>query len=276
MQPPSRSSDSADRARGPAGREPRLKKRLGQHHLRHPEVCRPLLEFLAQGEGPLLEIGPGGGVLSEELLALGGRLLAVELDREWGLALGHRLAGRGLALWIGDALELPWSRLAAGTRVTGNLPYGVATRLIENWLDHAPRLGVAGFLVQYEVARRLCAEPGTRDYGSLSVLVRARARPELLARVRPGSFRPPPRVESAFVGLAPRSEALVDDWAAFKRTLRAAFRHKRKTLRRSLAATWGRDGASRALEQSGIAPGRRAESLEPAELVALHRVRPRG
>jgi 16S rRNA (adenine1518-N6/adenine1519-N6)-dimethyltransferase len=274
VQPPSRSSDSAARSGTPGAARPRLKKRLGQHHLRHPEACRPLVEFLGRGEGPLLEIGPGGGVLTAELLGLAETVLAVELDLSWGLEVGRRFSGRGLALWIGDALDLPWERLAEGTRVTGNLPYGVATRLIEEWLDHAPRLGVAGFLVQYEVAQRLCAEPGSRDYGSLSVLVRARARPELLAKVRPGSFRPPPKVESGFVGLVPRADPVVDDWPSFKRTLRAAFRHKRKTLRRALASTWGRDAAARALDAARIAPDRRAETLELSELIALHRARP--
>ena len=169
--------------------EPRLKKRYGQHHLRHSGLCRPLIDFLRPRGARVVEIGPGGGVLTGELTRAGARVWAWEVDPDWAFRL--RPGDAALATVVGDALEIPWSRLAAGTLVAGNLPYAIATRLIQDLLA-APGLPRAAFLVQAEVGSRLTAGPGDGDYGALSVLVRARAEARHLGRVRRASFRPPP------------------------------------------------------------------------------------
>ncbi len=263
-------------ARGPlreraAGAGPRLKKRLGQHHLRDGRLTRPLVEFLEPAGRLVVEIGAGGGVLTRRLLAAGARVAAWELDFEWVFGLRAR-AGDG-RLWpvAGDALELPWGLLPAGTLVAGNLPYGIATALIEQLLAEARGVPRAGFLVQLEVARRLAARPGEADYGALAVLAAARAEVRPLGRVAAGSFRPPPEVDGAFVGLVRRPPPLPPaEMPAFAATVRAAFAYRRKSLRNSLAAAWGGERAAEVLAALGWGRSVRAQELDLGALVELH------
>ena len=200
------------------------------------------------------------------LLEAGAEVFAFELDPRWGLPTGRQLGSAGVRVAIMDALELPWTRLPRPCLLAGNLPYNIATALILAALEstlEAPGIERAGFLVQREVAERLVAGPGRAAYGSLSVLVRSLARPEMLGRVAPGAFRPPPRVESAFIGLTPHPTALeAKEYAGFKRLVRSAFALRRKTLRNSLAAEWGVDLASALLERCGLPRKTRAESLD--------------
>lgn len=250
---------------------PPLQKRLGQHHLVQPGVCRPLVEFLAPAGERVVEIGPGGGVLTGELLAAGARVVGLELDRAWAFELGRRTAGaRNLRLVVADALEVPWERLPAPTLVAGNLPYNVGTALLERLLPHHAVVPRAAFLLQKEVAERLVARPGDAAYGALSVLVQARAEARVLGRVRPGSFRPPPKVESAFVGLVLRPPPLPEaEMPAFTVLVRLAFGQRRKTLRNALAAGWGHARAEAVLAAAGIPPRARAEELGLEEFLRL-------
>ena len=266
---------------------PRLDKRLGQHHLTSGATCRPLVDWLRPAGERVLEIGPGGGVLTRELLAAGAAAVwALELDPAWAAALSSDL-GRGpvrppVHLVVGDALVLDWRRLAGPRRphlVAGNLPYNVATPIVERLLTRAPSGAVAraAFLLQREVAERLVASPGTRAYGVLTVLVAAHAEARLLGRVGPGAFRPPPKVESAFVGLTPHPPPLPPaEMPAFLRTVHLAFSQRRKTLRNALGAAWGRDRAVQILERAGVPPGARAEQLALEDFLALHRARSAG
>jgi len=286
-------------------RSPRLKKSLGQYHLTAGSLCRPLIDFLAPRGQRVVEVGPGGGVLTAELLAAGARVLAWELDLEWAVELRRRLAGRPAAdalgaagrvagaganaaplhrsLWpppgplaivVEDALDLPWERLPPPTLAAGNLPYAIATALLGALLPHHQRVPRAAFLVQREVAERLLAAPGDPAYGSFSVLVAAYARVLPLGRVRRGSFRPPPKVEGAYVGFELTPPPLPEpEMPAFLATVRLAFAQRRKTLRNALAAGWGRERAAAALAALGLPETARAERLGLAELLALHRVR---
>jgi 16S rRNA (adenine1518-N6/adenine1519-N6)-dimethyltransferase len=265
-----------------------LRKALGQHHLTSGALCRPLVEFLVAGGVPppgrgwvgefseprILEIGPGGGVLTAELLASGARVVGWELDLEWAAHLRRRLPDPRLALVVGDALEIAWQRLPPPTLVAGNLPYNVATAILEDLLPHHARVPRAAFLVQKEVADRIVAAPGTEAYGSFSVLVAAYARPRILGRVKPGSFRPPPKVDSAFVGLElappPLPEAEMPAFIAF---VRLAFSQRRKTLRNALAAGWGKAKAEAVLAAAGIAERARAEELGLGEFLRIFRQR---
>jgi 16S rRNA (adenine1518-N6/adenine1519-N6)-dimethyltransferase len=261
---------------------PPLQKSLGQHHLISGALCRPLVEFLRPGGARVVEIGAGGGVLTAELLAAGAAsIIAWEVDPAWAFALRGRLPDGRLAVVAGDALDLDWRRLAlAGGEpplVAGNLPYQIATVLVERLLTGAapPAPGDRGvvraaFLVQREVAERLTARPRDSAYGALSVLVAAHAEARLLGRLRPGSFRPPPKVESAFVGLSLKPPPLPPaEMPALLATVRAAFGQRRKTLRNALGAAWGRPAAAAALAAAGIPPGARAEELGLAEFLAL-------
>jgi 16S rRNA (adenine1518-N6/adenine1519-N6)-dimethyltransferase len=248
---------------------PRLDKRLGQHHLRQPHLCAPLVDFLVPAGRTVIEIGPGGGALTGPLLAAGARVIAWELDLGWALRLGIASRSPSLAVVAGDALDLPFARLPAGTLVAGNLPYNVATALIDRLLAEGRGVARAGFLVQWEVARRLAAAPGEADYGALSVLTQSRAAVEILGRVPRGAFRPPPKVDGAFVGLVPRAAVPVELCEPFRAVVLAAFRARRKTLRNSLAVTLGRPAAERLLAAARIAPDRRAEQLLLDQFIAL-------
>lgn len=254
--------------------QPTLKKRLGQHHLNDARLLAPLVEFLDPRGSLVVEIGPGGGVLTGRLLESGARVLALELDLEWLFELTRRpLPGRErLSLVGGDALDFPWQRLPPGSLVAGNLPYNVATPILERLLPHHATVTRAAFLLQKEVAERLVAEPGAEAYGALSVLCRLHGSARILGRVKPGSFRPPPKVESAFVGFTLQPPPLsAGELAPFEALVRAAFRQRRKKLRNNLVAAWGRERTEGALARSGLSGDRRAETLSLAELLQLFR-----
>jgi 16S rRNA (adenine1518-N6/adenine1519-N6)-dimethyltransferase len=259
----------------PSPRLPRLKKGLAQHHLVDGALTRPLVEFLAPAGRRVIEIGPGGGVLTAELLAAGARVAAWELDLAWAWELRRRLRGRACALAVADALDLQWGRLRQPALVAGNLPYNVATALIERLLPHHRRIERAAFLVQREVAERLVARPGDAAFGSLSVLAAAYARPRLLGRVRRGSFRPPPKVEGAFIGFELTAPPLPDaEMAGFVAMVRGAFGQRRKLLHNSLGVLWGRQAAAAALAGLGLPSTTRAEELGLARWLDVYRMRP--
>jgi 16S rRNA (adenine1518-N6/adenine1519-N6)-dimethyltransferase len=258
---------------------PRLKKALGQHHLTRPELCRPLVDFLAPRAERVVEIGPGGGVLTGQLLDAGALVWGVELDLDWAWELRRAMRGRHgpsdrasarLQPVVMDALALPWERLPSPTLVAGNLPYNVATPIVTGVLPHWRRVPRAAFLLQREVAERLTARPGTRDYGSLTVLVKCYADATILGRVRPGAFRPPPKVESAFIGLRLHAPPLLEgEMAAFLARVREAFGQKRKTLRNALGRVIGGDRVEAALKALGLPPTTRAEELSLDRWLAL-------
>lgn len=253
-------------------RAPSLRKSLGQHHLRRGEACRPAIDFLRPAGRTVVEVGPGGGVLTRELIAFGARVLAWELDLFWAAELRRRLPGEALRVVAGDGLQLPWHRLAPGTLAAGNLPYAVATPILDGFLLRGAPVPRAVFLVQEEVARRLAAAPGSRVYGYLTVVTAALASVTVLGRVAPGSFVPVPKVHGAFVGIERRTMPAVPEReiAAFRATVGAAFAHRRKTIANSLAASYGRTAASAALDAAGVEMSRRAETLALDEFVALH------
>ena len=220
----------------------------------------------------MVEIGPGGGALTRELLAAGATVLGWELDLGWAIELRRRLAGAPVGLVVGDALDLPWERLPAGMLAAGNLPYAVATPIIERFLLRGPAVPRAVFLVQEEVAQRLAATPGTRAYGFLTVATAALASVSLLARLPPGAFRPAPKVHGAFVGIERRAPAVpLARIESFRATLAPSFAPRRKTIANSLAVTRSRAVAEEALATAGIDPRRRAETLSLEEFVVLDR-----
>lgn len=250
---------------------PQLKKRLGQHHLRQASLCQPLIDYLEPAGSRVVEIGPGGGILTTELLKAGATVLAWEVDYEWAFSMRRDPSLRDAALVVGDALAIPWRLLPPGTRVAGNLPYQVSTALIGRLLPHWQVIPKACFLVQWEVAERLRATPGDGAYGALSILTAARAEVTVLSRVERTAFHPPPKVDGAFVGLTLGNPPLPEaEMEAFTDTVRLAFSQRRKMLRNSLAARWGRPVASQAVEAVGLDSRARAEEVSVGEFVALH------
>jgi len=252
-----------------------LKKRLGQHHLLRGHLCGPLLEYLPLAGRRVVEIGPGGGVLTDELLSAGARVTALELDPEWAFDLRRKRPDPALEVVIADALEVDWGHLPAASLVTGNLPYGVATPIIERLLAAWRSVSRAAFLVQLEVARRLVAGPGDPEYGALSIMVATRAQVRFLGRIGRGSFQPPPRVDGGMVGFKlvapPRPEM---EMAEFYRWVRALFGLRRKALRNSLGRLWSPAAGRHALAACGVAELERPERLAPETLLQLFDHRP--
>ena len=251
---------------------PRLDRDLGQHHLTRPESCRPLIDFLRPKGERVVEIGAGGGVLTGELLAQGARVLALELDPAWAFHLGGELDDPAVQLLIADGLEFPWHGLPFPSLVAGNLPYNVGTELVTRVLPHHERIPRAAFLLQLEVARRMTATPGGREYGRLTLFVESWAEARLLGKVSPGAFRPPPAVESAFVGFDLHPPPLPrDEMPRFLELVKEGFAHKRKTLRNSLATARDRRRVDEILDRAGIDRKTRGEELGLDRWLELHR-----
>lgn len=188
------------------------------------------------------------------------------MDSELVAHLGDRWGSdSGLQVYEGDALHFDWTQWGAGV-LAGNLPYYVATALISKYLSNPGLLTQAVFLIQKEVAERITAKPGTRDFGYLSVECQHLAKAEYLFSVGPGMFRPPPKVDSAVIRLTPRPEALGPETAAFLSFASSCFQHKRKTLRNNLSGRYAKE-----LLDAQPAVSKRAEQLSVAELLALFR-----
>ena len=252
---------------------PAAKKRLGQHFL-VDENLLGVIERLA-GLGPedvVLEIGPGLGVLTAFLADRAARVHAVELDRSLERHLLERLAGReNVELHFGDALRLDLAAFdPAPTKLVSNLPYNVATPLVVETLEGLPSVKLWTVMVQREVADRFFAQPSTKAYGAVSVLVQLAAERTGFHPVSRAVFRPRPNVDSALVAFARRDD-IHGRGAPVKDVVTAAFAHRRKRLANSLelAGLVSRPRAVAALDAIGRDPSVRAEELAPAEFVTL-------
>jgi 16S rRNA (adenine1518-N6/adenine1519-N6)-dimethyltransferase len=248
------------------------KKSLGQHFL----VDRNILAVIGrlaelEARDIVLEIGPGEGVLTRYLADRVACVHAVELDRSLEPRLAEALAGsRNVQLLFGDALHLDLAALEPpATKLVANLPYTVATPIVADSLDGLPLLARWCVMVQREVADRFFAEPGTKAYGAVSVLVQLAAERTGFHPVSRTVFRPPPNVDSALVAF--RRKPLPENFQAVRRVVAAAFGHRRKTLPNALALGGhsSREEAAAALRSLGRPTATRAEALTPDEFVAL-------
>jgi 16S rRNA (adenine1518-N6/adenine1519-N6)-dimethyltransferase len=244
----------------------RAKKEYGQHFLRDPNILGVIGRLAELGpDDVVLEIGPGEGVLTRYLAERVSRVHAVEIDRSLEPALS------GLAdnvdVVFGDALRLELPQDA--TKLVANLPYNVATPLVVESLDGLPNIRLWCVMVQREVAERLFAEPGSKEYGAVSVLVRLTTERTGFHPVSRTVFRPQPNVDSALVAF--RRTELPAAYERVKAVVTAAFAHRRKTLPNSLAfaGAASREQAAEALAAIDHPPETRAEALAPTEFVAL-------
>jgi 16S rRNA (adenine1518-N6/adenine1519-N6)-dimethyltransferase len=253
---------------------PATKKELGQHFL-IDENLLGVIGRLAEldPEDVVLEIGPGLGVLTGYLADRTRHVHAVELDRSLEPRLREVLAGRENAeLHFGDALQLDLAALEPKpTKLVSNLPYNIATPLVVESLDGLPSLAQWTVMVQREVADRFFAQPSTKAYGAVSVLVQLAAERTGFHPVSRKVFRPQPKVDSALVALRRRTAYGSWDRPRVKEVVGAAFAHRRKRLPNSLelAGAATREQAAAALESIGREPRVRAEELAPPEFVAL-------
>jgi 16S rRNA (adenine1518-N6/adenine1519-N6)-dimethyltransferase len=245
-----------------------VRQKLGQHFLASARVLERIATAACpEGTSQVIEIGPGQGALTERLLAHAAHIVAIEMDSTLAAQLRERWSDQPRRQVVeGNALNFDWTQWGPGV-LAGNLPYYVATAIISKYLANPGLLTQAVFLIQKEVAERITAKPGTRDFGYLSVECQYLAKAEYLFSVPPGAFRPPPKVDSAVIRLTPRQEAQSDEARSFLEFASACFRQKRKTLRNNLAERFPNEKL-----ESLPALTQRAEQLSVAELLELFRV----
>jgi 16S rRNA (adenine1518-N6/adenine1519-N6)-dimethyltransferase len=260
-----------------------FRKSLGQHFLTDSRVLDRIVEAsgLDKSRGAL-EIGPGIGALTERLAQSAGRVVAIEIDGRLIPILEEVLAPYpNVHVLHEDALkvDLPglWQarfRDLAGVSVAANLPYYAAAPIVMTLLESRLPWERLVLMVQKEIADRITAAPGGKEYGSLSVAVQYFCETEHICRVPPGAFVPSPKVDSSVVRLTPRREGRVRvaDEKLFFRVVHAAFEQRRKTIANNIARLLGQEGKAEAvgiLSGCGIDPGRRGETLSLEEFAAL-------
>jgi 16S rRNA (adenine1518-N6/adenine1519-N6)-dimethyltransferase len=268
----------------------RAKKSWGQNFLGDEGILDQIARLAVEGAGErVVELGAGLGHLTARLAALGADVVAVERDRDMAEVLRAELGGRATLLEA-DAARLDYARLArewperaAGTptptststsklAVVGNLPYHLTSPILFSLLDQTGTVSRAVFLLQREVAERLAAEPGTKEWGLLSVLLQHRADVTVELQVPRGAFLPPPKVDSAVLRVGFRApRAAVVDEARFRRLVKAGFAQRRKVLANALAAVGEAARVQAALAAAGVDPRRRGETLTVEEWAAVER-----
>lgn len=256
---------------------PPTRKSLGQHFLTDRRILTRIADALhLTGSETVLEIGPGRGALTDILVERAGRLIAIEYDRALAEILRTRYARRNNVLIAeADVLEVSLGELAAGPYVlVGNVPYYITTPILFHALV-PPRAERSVYLVQKEVADRLSAAPGTKEYGALTVNVAAVAKAETLFKVPASAFSPPPKVESALVRITPLPQPLLnaEEERPFRLLVQGAFGMRRKQMRRVLRSLYVVEAAvaDEVLQGASIDPEARPETLTPAQFALILR-----
>ena len=245
------------------------KKRFGQHFLKDPNIARIVASGLMEDD-VVLEVGPGRGFLTAYLAGKAGLVHAVELDPDVLPGLHEAVGDRdNVIVHEGDALRFDYSALdPAPNKLAANLPYNIASPLVLRLLEEVETLQTLRFMVQLEVARRMAAERGSKDYAAYAVLAQLLAWVRVLHKVSPTVFDPPPMVHSAVVEMGRREPP--DDYGGIKRLVLGAFRSRRKRLVNNLPEPVRRE-APLVLDSMGYGPNARAEELVPEDFVALYR-----
>jgi len=254
---------------------PPARKRFGQHFL----VARPVIDDIVAAIGvrdsdTIVEIGPGRAAITEPLALCARKLHAIELDRDLIASLRQRFGDRNnVAIHEADALSFDYSTLVdngatnSSLRIVGNLPYNISTPLLFHLLNFRQWISDAHFMLQKEVVDRMVAEPGSKRYGRLTVMLRSQCEVVSLFDVDPGAFSPPPKVTSSVCRLRPLEKELGDaeDRQALDQIVKAAFSKRRKTLRNALLGVV--DSAT--IERCGLDTGARPEEIPVDAWVSL-------
>lgn len=247
------------------------RKRFGQNFLHDPGVIERIIRAINPGpDDSIVEIGPGLGALTEEILAVNPRLQVVELDRDLIPVLRTKFFNYPeFRIHEADALKFDFSQLMVDRplRIIGNLPYNISTPLIFHLLGQAGVVQDMHFMLQKEVVQRMAAVPGDNNYGRLGIMTQYFCKVQPLFEVGPGAFRPAPKVESAIVRLVPHGTLPhpARDLTTLQAVVRTAFNARRKTLRKAL----GSMVSVAQLQSLGISDGLRPENLGLADYVAI-------
>ena len=254
--------------------QPGAKKHLGQNFLHDAAVIDRIVHAIAPKPGDtLVELGPGQGALTFPLLRAHGALTAIEFDRDIIAPLSARASEYGaLRLINANVLDVDFTALAADAgaeriRLVGNLPYNLSSPILFHAVDHLAAIQDMHFMLQKEVVERMAAEPGSKVYGRLSVMLQAVCHVVPLFVVPPGAFRPAPKVDSAIVRLAPRDPSTIgiEHPKVFSQLVRAAFGQRRKTLRNALNGF----ATSEQIVAAALKPEVRAEQVSVPEFIHL-------
>ncbi len=244
----------------------RTKKRFGQHFLHDRSVIDKIIATAQlTPQQWVVEIGPGLGVLTDELLPRSAHVQVMEIDRD----LIERLEARHdprLTVHRGDVLKLPWREFLTHPPyvLVANLPYNISSQVVFRLIEQRDLFRQMVLMFQREVGERLVASPGGKDYGILSVLTQLWFDITAVTLVKPGAFSPPPKVDSIVLNFIPLETPRVDpvDEALFRQVVKAAFTQRRKTVRNSfLASGFCAEEIDSALTYAEISPGRRGETL---------------
>jgi 16S rRNA (adenine1518-N6/adenine1519-N6)-dimethyltransferase len=256
------------------------RQKLGQHFLGDPVWQKRILDTLPHDANDVwLEIGAGHGEMTHLLADRGRRVVTIDTDARLAENLRQRIQAHpdewpSVEIVSGDVLRLDLGKLAGGERfrVYGNLPYYITSPILHHLFGYADQIASIHIVIQFEVAARIAARPGRREYGYLSAACQFYTRPEIVLRIPPGAFRPPPRVTSALVRMTlPGERASLDvrDEQRFLEFVQMCFEQKRKTLRNNLRAIAQDDQIHAALDACGLRPDARAEQLSLAQFSGL-------
>ena len=273
-----------------SARRPQIKPKLGQHFLASEDAAQKIVDALGDVlETTVLEIGPGKGILTSLLARRTRRLIAVELDRVLAAQLRLKFGmSRNVEIIEADVLSVDFDSLFGPkpglgrpgielkpqpVKVVGNLPYYITSDILLRLFEFSKYFESIVIMVQKEVADRIAAEPGGRDFGMLSATTQLYARVEKLFTLPPGAFSPPPKVHSTVLRLTidPQQEKLGVAGDGFVNFLRRSFGQKRKTLWNNLKESYPEAGLKRALAEAHVKPTARAETLSLEESAAVYR-----
>jgi len=257
-------------------------RRLGQNFLLDPSILNRIVDAgELDGDDLVVEIGPGLGAMTRIIAQRAERVIAIELDRSLARRLTRELSPRGnVEVVTMDCMKYDFSSLSP-FKVVANIPYYITTPIIFRLLDTAPALSTMVLTVQEEVARRMVAVPGTKDYGVLTIMLGTLTATEIRFPIPRGAFRPPPKVDSAVVRITPRDPAgrpvAPGEIAGFRKLVRAAFSQRRKTVRNALASVAPPEPLSTCFAEVGIDPRQRPDTLGLDRYLELFRsLRTRG
>jgi len=252
----------------------RPKKRLGQHFLKSPDIVKKILDLIEpRADQTIVEIGPGRGALTFPLVASGAEVVAIEFDRDAARYLSRRLAKKSnLKVVNQDFLTFePDSVGLVKFTLVGNLPFNITSPVIDWAINHRSMIESACFMVQKEMAARLCAEPNSKDWSPLSIFTQLHFEVVHCFDVAPEHFQPKPKVTSTVITLTPKEKVQIKHSAQFEKVVRTSFRHRRKLLINNLVPDIisQAQAAREILRKLGLPENCRAEQLTTTQFLTL-------